>query len=225
MEAQTYLSDWLTIIPENYFKTYNKMLLEAQLNGIPIEPKDGFGVFKAFNRTPLHECKAVILGQDPYPQEGVSTGLAFGNDIVQDAPEIMSPSLKVIRESVLSLAKFMEFPTFDPSLESWAAQGILLLNSALTVRRNTPGSHTAAWRPFVQKVVQALSNYNPDIMWLMFGKQAWGFEEFLNPKSPRILEYHPAYYARNGLDMNGVIWEKLIQYYKDKFNTDLHLYE
>lgn len=224
MTTEEYFGDWLDIIPKSNILTYTKMLMQAQLNGIPIEPKDGFGVFKAFNRTPLESCKAVILGQDPY-FDGSATGLAFANDVERKDFSKVSPSLSVIKNSVISLAKSEDLINFDFSLESWAAQGILLLNSALTVRRGVPGSHTEAWKPFIKLVAKNLSTYKPRIFWILFGKQAWDFKEYINPKSPILMEYHPAFYARNNKEMSPNVWEKLIDYYQQEYNQDLLLYE
>ena len=153
---------WDNILPNKLIELLHKL---KYLNQDLYTPKYE-DVMKAFRLCSPENCKVVILGQDPYPQKGIATGIAFANNIVQDAPEIMSQSLKVIRESVLSLAKLEEFPTFDPSLESWEKQGILLLNSSLTVHVDRPNSHKNTWKPAMEELVKNISEYNPKIFWI-----------------------------------------------------------
>ena len=94
-------------------------------------------VFKVFNLCKYKDLKVVMLGQDPYPQPNVATGIMFGNK-----DTLVSPSLKVIKEALINPSK----PNYnqcylDISLESWVQQGVLLLNSALTVEINNIGAH------------------------------------------------------------------------------------
>ena len=115
LTTQTF-GDWLPLIGDTLLLKYRKMLMDATLREIPIEPSPE-KVFHCFRTLQPNDVKVVILGQDPYP-DGKATGLAFANDSVQDAPELMSPSLKVIRESVLSLAKLEEFPIFKNKIRN-----------------------------------------------------------------------------------------------------------
>ena len=198
--------------------------MQATLNSIDIEPSNLGTVFKCFNRCKFENLKAVIVGQDPY-FDGSATGLAFGNEPDRKGFKGLSPSLRVIKNSVLSLAKPEENPIFDPTLESWANQGILLLNSALTVRRGNPGSHTEAWKPFIQKVITGISA-ETNCYFLLLGKQAWSFKDgIFDNKRGVALEYHPAYYARNNTPMPSKIWSDMIEYVKQNYNVTLRLYE
>ncbi len=215
--------DWIDIIGEPLLMKYRKMLLQATLNGIPICPDTG-RVFHAFRTVQPKDVKAVILAQDPYA-DGSATGLAFANDPSKEGFKQLSPSLKIIRDSVLSLANPENLPIFDPSLESWATQGVLLLNSALTVKLNNPGSHTNAWRPFTERVITALSG-ETNACFLLFGKVAWSFKDYIFDNGRGVfMEYHPAYYARNNTPMPNTIWKNMLDYVQENFGVTLKLYD
>lgn len=91
----------------------------------------------------------------PYPQKGVATGILFGNDnkITED---YISPSLTVIKNSVINFEIPHKSITFDNSLESWAKQGILMLNSALTCEVGKPGSHSLKMDTFYSKSIKKI---------------------------------------------------------------------
>lgn len=223
MSIQEAFGDWVSIVGEPVLLKYRKMLLDCDLRGIPIEP-DPSRVFHAFRTVQPSDVRAVVLAMDPY-HDGNATGLAFANNPSKEGFKGLSPSLKVIRESVLSLADSKESPIFDPTLESWAKQGILLLNSALTVRRGSPGSHLAAWKPFIERVLVALSGQT-NACFLLFGKVAWEFKGCIFDNARGVWEeYHPAYYARNNTKMPNTIWKNMIKYVQDNFNETLKLYD
>lgn len=111
--------------------------------GIPVYPQDG-QIFRAFDLTPLDQVKVVIIGQDPY-FNGQADGLAFS---VSGTKTTIPVSLqRIIAE--LKDDGFTVAPTWRGSLEQWARQGVLLLNTSLTVLHDTPGSHMANWQRFV----------------------------------------------------------------------------
>ena len=134
----------------------------------------------------------------PYPQKGVATGILFANK--ENTPEDkLSPSLKVIKNSFLRLLQNPEKGTnFDPSLVYIAKQGVLMINSALTVEMNKPGSHSMIWRPFVSTLLRNLSNMNHNIIFVLFGSQARTFRPYINKENFCVELVHPAYYARVG---------------------------
>ena len=164
-------------------------------------------VFNAFIYCPPSRLRVIMLGQDPYPQKGIATGLAFANNISN-----ISPSLKVLRDTINEYAKskgdFM--PIIDNSLISWANQGILLLNSALTVEEGKPNSHSLLWRPFIKDFLRDISLTRPDIIYVFFGKEAQSFIPYLSNflYNPIVLkENHPSYYARTGIPMEYTIFK------------------
>lgn len=124
-------------------------------------------VLRAFEMTQLKDLKAVIIGQDPY-HNGAATGLAFG---VRPGFKI-NPSLRVIYKELCLEYGEEELPNFDFSLEHWAKQGVLLLNTTLTVVKGHPNSHESLWRGFVDKMVTKMVREKDNVVFLLWGKYA-----------------------------------------------------
>lgn len=221
MKLNEYFGDWLQVIDINELnKAVSKLNIVCKTKPIAPEYKD---VFKAFTLCSMHDCKVVFLGQDPYPQKGVATGVLFGNK--PDTP-VLSPSLEIIKEAAIN----NEIPhpplKFDVTLESWAKQGILMLNSALTCEMNKPGSHVMLWRPFVSKLLRNLSNSSPGLIYVLFGEQAQTFEPYINKRLSSIIKvYHPAYYARTHTKMPYWVFTELNKQVKYNFGVSLKWYE
>ena len=182
-------------------------------------------VFNAFKLCGLSDCVAVFLGQDPYPQKGVATGILFGNS-AETREKDLSPSLKVIKESAIDFTKTHNYPIeFDNTLESWAKQGILMINSALTVETEKIGSHTNLWRPFISQLLKSLSEYQTGIVYVLFGKQAQTFEPYISKVNNLILkENHPAYYARANQRMPSDVFVEVNRYLKGQYNKEIVWY-
>jgi len=156
-------------------------------------------VFRAFRETPLDTLRVVIVGQDPYPKAGYSTGLAFG--IPKDMTPIPPSLVKIIDGVETDCYSGLNFDkaNFDVTLESWAKQGVLLLNSALTVKEGEPGTHTELWAPFMKFFFDRLNVICRDIVVCPWGsiandtcKEVLVFNHFLQPKCD-----HPSAAARN----------------------------
>lgn len=161
----------------------------------------------------------------PYPQKGIATGILFGNSKDTDE-EYLSPSLQIIKEAAINY----EFPhnniVFDHTLESWAKQGILMLNSALTVEVNKVGSHTMLWRPFISKLLKNLSKYRTAVVYILFGKQAKTFKPYINNKYNHIIEVeHPAYFARNNTKMSSQLFIDINKKVKDICGESIKWYD
>lgn len=144
-----------------------------------------------FAQQPLNEVKVLILGQDTYPAAGVATGRAFevGGLSSWDAP-FRQVSLKNIVKNlygtytrqdpycsyskVLAAIKDGSFPILPPDklMGSWADQGVLLLNAALTCEVGLPGSHSAYWQPFTAKLLDWVAQQNPALKVFLWGKIA-----------------------------------------------------
>lgn len=129
-------------------------------------------IFRAFRLTPFDKVRVVILGQDPYP-DGSATGLAFANS--SDTLDI-SPSLKKIYESVERDMYEGLLIDFDYTLEEWAEQGVLLLNTALTVEKFNIGAHSKYWETFTQHILSMLLPGTHVCLW---GNHAKMYEKFL----------------------------------------------
>lgn len=147
-------------------------------------------IFRAFKECPYGDLRIVMLGQDPYPQLNVATGLAFGNE-----QNVLSPSLEIIMEELKSTIDGFNESHFLKlrGLEHWTKQGILLINSALTVMVNSPGSHHEVWRYFIEGLLRQLSINSTAIVYVLFGKVAQSFESCIKADTNYILKVaHPA---------------------------------
>ena len=207
MTIQEYFGDWSKAID---LKEADRILrkLSASTHAICPLVQD---VFKAFRLCPLNNLRVVIIGQDPYPQKGVATGLAFANK--QGTPEdSISPSLEVLRESVIDNTIPHRTITFDPSLEKWEEQGVLLLNSALSCEAGRVGSHILMWTPFMISFLTNLQKCSSGIVYVLMGNQAQGFESYINHQFNQVLKCkHPSYYARTKTRMPSDIWKQVNQ--------------
>ena len=204
MTLEEYFGDWLKVID---VPSLNRILPELRYlysnKHCTPEFKD---IFKAFTLAPFQNLKVVFLGQDPYPQEGVATGILFGNK----EGTSLSPSLQIIKEACAKIYPSEEPMFFDQTLESWGRQGILLLNSALTTEVNNIGAHTMLWRNFVSKTLQNCGKKETGLIYVLFGKQAQSFKKFINDRFNHIIEVnHPAYYARTGEEMSGDVFKQI----------------
>ena len=127
--------------------------------------------FKALQLTPLDSVRVVILGQDPYHSPGLAQGLAFSipANIPTNSREFPS-SLRNISKA-LALEGFGSLASGD--LHSWAKQGVLLLNTALSVRLGEAGSHTGlGWQFLIDRLIAALAHAKPNLVWLLWGGHA-----------------------------------------------------
>lgn len=198
MTIEEYFGDWMRVIdkPEamkimGWLKTVNPNTL------CPALPN----VFRAFKLCSLKDCRVVMIGMDPYPDKFMgkprATGILFGNN--KDVPEDkLSPSLQVVKESAINFEIPHNIITFDQTLESWAKQGILMINSALTCELNKVGSHVNQWGPFVSKLLKNLSERETGIVYILFGRQAQTLKPYINERYNDIIEIeHPAYFARS----------------------------
>lgn len=222
MTLEEYFSDWLKVMDR---QELNKILtiLNRMYRVKPICPAQD-NVFKAFNLCKYNDCKVVFIGQDPYPQKGVATGILFGND-ANTLEDNWSPSLKIVRDAVIDLHKPHNLITFDPTLESWAKQGVLMINSALTVEMNKVGSHTMLWRPFISKLLKGMSECDTGIIYVLFGSTARTFKPYIGKYNDVIEIEHPAYFARINQDMPPDIFYKINRLLKNKYNTTIEWYK
>lgn len=216
-----YFKDWYPIIDlPILMQTMGKLNLKYSKASILPEKSE---VLRAFNLCPYKDLKVVLIGQDPYPQKGVATGLAFGN---KRGTSVLSPSLELIKEASINFTIPKGVVEFDETLESWAKQGVLLLNSALTVEENKIGSHTLIWRPFVTSLIEKLSEVNSGIIYVLFGKQAQSYIPYINANSNYIIKsLHPAYYARLGMTMPCDCFEKVNDILMKNHGTTIKWYQ
>lgn len=222
MTREEYFGDWCKIMDMD--------MLESILNRLPsnICPLSR-DIFKAFNLCSLKDLKVLILGQDPYFNfrngKPVATGIAFANS--KDTPESSySPSLEILRESIIDFTKPHGLVTFDVSLEELEGQGVLFLNSALTCLPGNPGSHVLLWRPFMQSLLSSLSKYMTGCVYVLMGSQAQSFEPYINKGFNHVIRIrHPAYYARAKVKMPSDIWSEVNDILVSKYGYGIEWYK
>ena len=145
-------------------------------------------IFNAFNLTPLKAVKVVIVGQDPYHGEGQAHGLSFS---VPKGTRIPPSLLNIYKEIKTDLNKAIPNHGF---LEHWAKQGVLLLNSVLTVEKSKANSHkNMGWETFTESAINLLSKKKKNIVFLLWGSYAHKKEAFIDKKNNLILKApHPS---------------------------------
>jgi uracil-DNA glycosylase len=212
----SYLGNWVKVINFNILNPILSLLQEEYAHKIVFPSQNN--VFRAFNKCTYENLKIVILSQDPYFQKDRATGLSFANSLIFN--DDVSPSLKIIQESIRSIDKdSMQ----NITLEHLASQGILLLNSSLTVIENQPGSHLMLWRPFISNLLAQLSINKTGIIYVLLGECAKTFKPYINKDTNIILEEkHPAYYARNNMQMPSTIFKQINMLVKAMYNTSIH---
>ena len=193
MTPQEYFGDWTKVVDFNELNVVLGKLKDINPEDMCPQPSN---VFRAFKLCPYKELKVVFLGQDPYPQRGVATGVLFGNK-ERTPKDKLSPSLEIIKECCINYEIPHGSIEFDNTLESWAKQGILMVNSALTCKVNEIGSHVMLWRKFMIALLKNLSYRETGLIYVLFGKQAQTFEPYIDRKYNHIIKVeHPAYFAR-----------------------------
>jgi len=150
----------------NYFQNIIALINDQKSSGITVYP-DEDNIFLALQLAPYENVKVIILGQDPYHSEGLAHGLAFSVPESQSAP----PSLRNIFKEITRDTK--RNPTTSNCLISWAKQGVLLLNTSLTVVAGQANSHSSiGWQTFTDKIIESLNVHPEPLVFLLWGKNA-----------------------------------------------------
>ena len=217
MTFEEYFGGWVRVIDT---KELNKVVGQVSLIKRDLLCPVYSDIFKAFNLCPYNNLKVVIIGQDPYPQKDVATGVLFGNKEVTK----LSPSLEIVKEACINFEVPHNSIIFDQTLESWARQGILMINSALTVEMNKVGSHTMLWRPFISSLLKNISETNPGLIYVLFGSQAGTFQPYIQTGTV-IKVPHPAYNARTETKMNPELFTDINRELKSKYGTTIKWYQ
>ena len=170
----------------DYFLELKKTLLEEKRQYVVYPPSPL--IFNAFNSTPFHSVKVVILGQDPYHGEGQAHGLSFS--VPQGTP--FPPSLRTIFKELHDDIG-MPIPQ-SGDLSAWARQGVLLLNASLTVRANQAASHsTIGWTRFTDAAIKALSQRREHLVFILWGNYAIAKESLIDTTKHLVLKtVHPS---------------------------------
>lgn len=148
-------------------------------------------IFRAFDLCPFDKVKVVIVGQDPYHGAKQANGLSFSvNDGIA-----LPPSLKNIYQEIKNDLGITPSPSGD--LTRWAKQGVLMLNSVLTVLANKPASHAGSgWEQFTDAVIQSLNDHRTHVVYLLWGKYAQAKGMVINREQNLVLTSgHPSPYS------------------------------
>jgi uracil-DNA glycosylase len=174
-------------LQKDYFKELDRALTHAYKTReiFPPEPL----IFNALNLCPLDKVRVVILGQDPYHGDGQAHGLSFS---VPSTDQKLPPSLRNIYQEITD-------DTGSPSstsgnLESWTRQGVLLLNSTLTVEAGEAASHAGwGWERFTDTIIKEISAQKTSVVFLLWGKHAQAKASLIDSTKHHLLEAaHPS---------------------------------
>ena len=162
-------NDWAPILQEQCELPYFSSLmgfLRSEFEECVVYPKQE-DIFQALRLTPYHRVKAVILGQDPYHGEGQAHGLSFSVRSGVTPPPSLRNIFKELQEDIGCGVPL------NGDLSPWAKQGVLLLNTVLTVRENTPNSHKGkGWEQLTDRIIEVLDERELPIVFILWGKHA-----------------------------------------------------
>ena len=188
-------NDWKEILEEEFKKEYFlklKEILEEEYKNYTVYPpkKD---ILNAFLLTPYSEVKVVLLGQDPYHQRGQAHGLAFSVNYGIKTPPSLVNMYKELQDD---LGLYIPNNGF---LEKWAKQGVLLLNTTLTVRDSEANSHSKiGWQTFTDNIIKKLNEREKPIIFILWGNNAKAKEKFIDTNKHYILKgVHPSPLSAN----------------------------
>ena len=189
---------WKLLLKQEFEKQYFSNLVsfvkeEYTANRTGIFPPASL-IFKAFDACPVDRLKVVILGQDPYPTRGHANGLCFS----------INPDVRPFAKSLINIFKEIEsdlgqLPPQNGDLSRWAEQGVLLLNSILTVREGKPQSHQGkGWEQFTDAVIQKISDETEGVVFMLWGGYARSKGKNIDRNRHFVLESgHPSPMSAN----------------------------
>ncbi len=190
-------------ISESWKKVLEKEFQTDYFNNISLKTREeyskfvcyppGSKLFRAFDECPFNKLKVVIIGQDPYHGENQANGLCFSVDDGVEKP----PSLKNIFKELNT--SFTKNERTNSDLSDWSNQGVLLLNSILSVRRKFPGSHRhVGWEEFTENVIKIISKEKMNLVFMLWGNYAKNKEKFIHDNNHLVLKSgHPSPLSAN----------------------------
>jgi len=189
-------SDWQLLLDDylqsNAWKELSKNVEDEYHNTSSQIRPDCDLIFNALELTSVENVKVVILGQDPYHSPGLAQGLAFS------IPKTIPMNSKEFPSSLRNISKALMLEGFGHlshgDLSDWAKQGVLLLNTALTVRLGEANSHAQlGWKSFVIELIKKLST-RPNIVWMLWGGHAQSLEEHISDPAQHLIlkSSHPS---------------------------------
>lgn len=184
---------WRAVLSTEFEKPYFTELIQKVRAAYQEKPQQifpkGAQIFRAFDTCPFHQVKVVILGQDPYPTKGHAHGLCFS----------VEPNVRPLPKSLNNIFKELQadlgvpFPE-NGNLIAWAQQGVLLLNSILTVEEGMPDSHkNFGWEIFTDAVIAQINAQKNNVVFILWGAKAAQKASFIDNSKHLILKsVHPS---------------------------------
>jgi uracil-DNA glycosylase len=206
-------NDWFDLLRKEFEKDYYKNLmkiLKVEYDEKTIYPSKT-EIFSSLNLTPFENTKVVIIGQDPYHGENQAHGLSFSVKPGVKIPPSLRNIYKELHEDI-----GCSTPNHG-SLTKWAKEGVLLLNTVLTVRAGTPNSHKdIGWEHFTNRVIETLNERALPVVFILWGKHAQEKIKFINTTKHYIIQSpHPSpFSARRGF-FNSRPFSRANMYLKD----------
>jgi uracil-DNA glycosylase len=185
-------ASWLNVLKGEFEKPYmanlRKFLKDEKDAGKVVYPRNA-DIFNAFNKTPFDKVKVVIIGQDPYHGPNQAHGLSFS---VQKGIAIPKSLINIYKELATDIPGFVK-PSHG-NLESWAEQGVLLLNATLTVRASEAASHQKkGWEQFTDTVIKKLSDERKGLVFILWGNYAQSKLPLIDADKHHIIKsVHPS---------------------------------
>lgn len=183
------VKSWFLLLQDEFAKDYFKSLqdfLKGEYATKTIFPQEE-NIFNALNYVPFDKVKVVIIGQDPYHEPGQAQGLSFS--VPQNFP--YPPSLVNIFKEIEDDLQIKCLPSGD--LTRWAKQGVLLLNSVLTVRQGQANSHKdKGWERLTGKIIQLLGKKKEPVVFMLWGSHAQKFEPLIEKQHLVLKAAHPS---------------------------------
>ncbi len=189
--AERYDPSWEPILKplfrQDYMRSLSAFVQHERKQGLVFPPENL--VLNAFRLTPFEDIKVVILGQDPYHNDGQAHGLSFS------VPEgiALPPSLRNIYTELVSDISGFQYPT-SGNLTKWAKQGVLLLNATLTVRAHQAASHQKrGWEEFTDQIIHLVSQKLENVVFILWGSYAQKKSMLIDAQKHLILKaVHPS---------------------------------
>ncbi|MBH70380.1 MAG: uracil-DNA glycosylase [Flavobacteriales bacterium] len=206
--------DWALILKEEFKKKYFiklKNTLANENKKFSIYPKKE-NIFHAFNLCPFKKCKVIILGQDPYHNKDQANGLCFSVNKGTPIPKSLKNIFKEISEDLKIIT-----PKHG-DLSNWATQGVLLINSFLTVRKKLPKSHQKiGWETFIDNIIKIISTKKKNMIFILWGNYAQNKIKLidsdkhfiLKAKHPSPLSAHRGFFGCKHFSMTNSLLKKV----------------
>lgn len=212
---------WLEYLSSEFDKDYMKSLrvfLKEQVSQKKTIYPKGPNYFEALNRTPFEKVKVVILGQDPYHGPGQAHGLSFSVPKGVRPPPSLQNIFKEIKNDL------GRSPSVVEDLSAWADQGVLLLNSVLTVEDGKPASHQGkGWEQFTDKIIQCLNENRENLVFILWGSYAQKKAAFVDRKKHFVIEsVHPSPLSAHRGFMGSKPFSQANTYLKNKKSGEIN---